>query len=438
LRFTQKASFYAPKCAEETIIELISPNNLIGMPLINYGFLEKIIPKAKIKKSFKNAKGSYLRRVRLATALFFFGMGLCFSTWASRIPDLKSILQLSEADLGALLFALPIGQMLAMPISGKVVNRFGSRQITIFGLLTYALLLTFLGLPTKAWQLGLGLFIFGFFNNFFNIALNTLGVHTQQLFDKPIMGSFHGSWSLAGFCGALLALIMVALEFSPFQHFVLVFILILILVVFNYKYLVKTSDKKAEEVHEKVSFFHIKDTSLIWLGIISFCCMASEGIMFDWSGVYFKEIVKAPSSLVVLGYTSFMVTMAIGRFLSDVLVGKFGPRKVLLASGITISSGLYLAVLFPNLIVCTLAFMLVGFGVSNVIPIVFNATGNSTKVSTSNALTIVSSIGFTGFLIGPPIIGYIAELTNLQYSFAFIGVFGLLISALTYGLKLFK
>jgi MFS family permease len=408
------------------------------MPLINYSFLEKIIPKAKIKKSFKNAKSSYLRRVRLATALFFFGMGLCFSTWASRIPDLKSILQLSEADLGALLFALPIGQMIAMPISGKVVNRYGCRKITMFGLLTYAFFLTLLGLPTQGWHLGLGLFFFGFFSNFFNIAVNTLGVHTQQLFDKPIMGSFHGSWSLAGFCGALLALIMTALRVSPFQHFVLVFILILLLIVFNYKYLVKTSVKKAEEEHEKVSFFHIKDTTLIWLGIISFCCMASEGIMFDWSGVYFKEIVKAPSSLVVLGYTSFMVTMAIGRFLSDVLAGKFGPRKVLLASGIVISSGLYLAVLFPNLIVCTLAFMLVGFGVSNVIPIVFNAAGNSTKVSTSSALTIVSSISFTGFLIGPPLIGYIAELTSLQYSFAFIGVFGLLISGLTYGLKLFR
>lgn len=407
------------------------------MPLIDYSFLNKILPKAKIKKSFKKAKSSYLIRVRFATALFFFGMGFCFATWASRIPDLKLTLNLSESDLGTILFALPIGQLLAMPLSGKVVSKYGSRKIAILGLLSYAFFLTLLGLPTQSWQLGLGLFLFGFFGNFCNIAVNTLGVYTQQLFEKPIMGSFHGSWSLAGFSGALLALIMMYFNLSPFQHFVTVLGIITLLVLFNYKYLVKTSLKNVEE-KEKVSFFKVRDKSLIWLGVISFCCMASEGIMFDWSGVYFKEIVKAPGSLVVLGYTSFMVTMAIGRFLSDILVGKFGPRKVLITSGFVISTGLYIAVLFPNLIACTLAFMLVGFGVSNVIPIVFNAAGNSKTVPTSIALTIVSSISFMGFLIGPPVIGYIAEMTSLQYSFAFIGVFGVFISLLALRLKLFR
>ncbi len=296
------------------------------MPLIDYSFLSKILPKAKIKKSFKKAKSSYLARVRFATALFFFGMGFCFATWASRIPDLKLTLNLSESDLGTILFALPIGQLLAMPLSGKVVAKYGSRKIAILGLIAYAFFLTLLGLPTQSWQLGLGLFLFGFFGNFCNIAVNTQGVYTQQLFEKPIMGSFHGSWSLAGFSGALLALIMLYFNLSPFQHFVTVLGIIILLVLFNYNYLVKTSVKKVEE-KEKVSFFKIQDKSLIWLGVISFCCMASEGIMFDWSGVYFKEIVKAPGSLVVLGYTSFMVTMAIGRFLSDILSWKIWTTK---------------------------------------------------------------------------------------------------------------
>ena len=407
------------------------------MPLLDYRFLSKILPQAKIKKSFKKAKKSYLTRVRLATAMFFFGMGFCFATWASRIPDLKLFLKLSEADLGTILFALPIGQLVAMPFSGKVVAKYGSRKIAILGLLSYAFFLTLLGLPTQSWQLGLGLFLFGFFGNFCNIAVNTQGVYTQQLFEKPIMGSFHGSWSLAGFSGALLALMMLYFKLNPLQHFSIVFGIILLLIIFNYRYLVQTSAKKIEE-KEKISVFKIQDKSLIWLGVISFCCMASEGIMFDWSGVYFKEIVKAPGSLVVLGYTSFMVTMAIGRFLSDVLVGKFGPRKVLIGSGFVISTGLYTAVLFPNLIACTLAFMLVGFGVSNVIPILFNEAGKSKKVSTSIALTIVSSISFIGFLVGPPVIGYIADLTSLKYSFAFIGVFGVVISMLTIKLRLFK
>ena len=407
------------------------------MPLLDYSFLERILPKAKIKKSFRKAKSSYLTRVRLATSLFFFGMGFCFATWASRIPDIKSMLQLSEAGLGTLLFALPIGQLVGMPISGKIVTRYGSRNISILGLLLYAFFLTLLGLATTKWELAIGLFLFGFFGNFCNIAVNTQGVYTQQLFEKPIVGSFHGSWSLAGFCGALMSLVLLALEMSPVQHFLIAFVIIVLIVVFNYKFIVKTKVKQQQE-QASYSFFKNPDTTLIWLGIICFCCMASEGIMFDWSGVYFKEIVKAPGPLVVLGYTTFMISMASGRFLSDVLVHKYGPKKVLVISGIVISAGLYSAVLFPFLIPCTIAFMVVGFGVSNVVPIIFNVAGNNEKVPTGIALTIVSSISFLGFLIGPPLIGFIAEMTNLKYSFALIGVFGIFITVLVSRLQIFK
>jgi len=407
------------------------------MPLLNYSFLNKILPKAKIKKVFRNAKLSYLNRVRLATSLFFFGMGFSFATWASRIPDFKTMLHLSEADLGTMLFALPIGQLFAMPFSGKIVTKYGSRNISIIGLLTYSACMPLLGLATLSYQLALGLFLFGFFGNFCNIAVNTQGVYTQQLFEKPIMGSFHGSWSLAGFSGALLGLLMLTLNLNPLQHFTIAFIIVLLIILFNYKYIIKTKSGTTEE-KTSYSFFKNPDTTLLWLGVICFCCMASEGIMFDWSGVYFKEIVKAPGALVVLGYTSFMISMASGRFLSDILVHKYGAKKVLIISGIVISAGLYLAVLLPYLIPCTIAFMLVGFGVSNVVPIIFNAAGNVKNVPTGIALTIVTSISFLGFLIGPPIIGFIAEMTSLQYSFAFIGIFGVFISILVSRLKVFS
>lgn len=407
------------------------------MPLINYGFLAKILPKAKIKKGYRNAKQSYLNRVRLATSLFFFGMGFCFATWASRIPDIKSMLQLSEAGLGTLLFALPVGQLVGMPFSGRIVAKYGSRNIVIMALPVYAFCLTLLGLATVKWQLALGLFLFGFFGNFCNIAVNTQGVYTQQLFDKPIMGSFHGSWSLAGFFGALTSLLMLALELTPYQHFLVAFVFSLLIVLFNYKFIIKAKVKKKGE-QEKYSFIKNPDMTLIWLGIVCFCGMASEGVMFDWSGVYFKEIIKAPGALVVLGYTTFMISMASGRFLSDILVRKYGAKKILMISGIVISSGLYTAVLFPYLIPCTIAFMMVGFGVSNVVPIIISVAGKNEKVPTSIALTIVSSISFLGFLMGPPLIGFIAELTSLKYSFAIIGFFGLFITILVSRLKIFK
>lgn len=407
------------------------------MPLFDYSFLSKIVPKAKIKKGYRKAKKSYLNRVRLATSLFFFGMGFSFATWASRIPDIKSALQLSEAALGTLLFAMPIGQLFAMPFSGKVVTKYGSRTMTFLGLLLYAACLPLIGLASTKWHLALGLFLFGLFGNFCNIAVNTQGVHTQQLFDKPIMGSFHGSWSLAGFCGALTGLLMLAFELTVLQHFLIAFCFVLLIITTNQKFIIEAKSKQEVE-KSNYSFWKNPDKNLLWLGVICFCGMASEGIMFDWSGVYFKEIIKAPGALVVLGYTTFMISMASGRFLSDFLVARYGARKVLMVSGLVISAGLYSAVLWPYLIPCTVAFMMVGFGVSNVVPIIFNVAGNNKNVPTGIALTIVTSISFLGFLMGPPLIGYIAELTSLKHSFAFIGVFGVFISMLVRQLKVIK
>ncbi|WP_264510365.1 MFS transporter [Flavobacterium sp. N1719] len=387
--------------------------------------------------SFQKLRSRYRNRVRLATALFFFGMGFSFATWASRIPSIKSQLQLTEADLGTLLLALPLGQLLAMTFSGKLVTHYGSRWICTFGLLLYAGCLPFIGLSHNKWELAIALTSFGFFGNLCNIAVNTQGVYTQSFFEKPIMGSFHGSWSLAGFAGALTGLVMLSFQMSVLHHFLIALGFVTVLVITNTRYLVKTQASKPEE-KQSYNFFKNPDKTLLWLGIICFCGMASEGIMFDWSGVYFKEIVKVPGALVVLGYTTFMISMAAGRFLSDLFVAQLGYRKVLLLSGFVISIGLYTAVIFPYLIPSTIAFMLVGIGVSNVIPIIFNSAGNHPTIPTGIALTVVTSISFLGFLIGPPIIGYIAELTNLRYSFAVIGVFGLIIVCLVQKLSLFK
>ena len=408
------------------------------MPLLDYSFLKRIIPNQKFKKSYQKAKQSYLNRMRLAMSLFYFGMGFCFATWASRIPDIKSFLNLSEGELGSILFALPLGQLTAMPFSGKIVTRFSSRKVLIFAMPFYAFCLTFIGLAEKPWQLALTLYLFGICANFSNIAINTQGVYTEQIFKKPIMGSFHGSWSLAGFCGALVALVMVKFNLTPYQHFMIVFASVGIIILINYRFLAKVKSVIKVEKEVKKTRFKMPEKSLIWLGVMGFCCMASEGIMFDWSGVYFKDIVKAPGALVILGYTSFMISMASGRFLSDILVRKFGAKKILLISGITISLGLYTAVIFPYLILCTIAFMMVGFGVSNVIPIIYSTVGRITTIPTGEALTIVTGISFLGFLMGPPIIGHIAELTSLRYSFGFIGVFGVFISFLAYFLKVFR
>jgi MFS family permease len=388
-------------------------------------------------KAYKVAKQSYLNRVRVAVSLFYFSMGLTFATWASRIPDIKESLGLTEADLGTVLFAIPCGQLLMMPFSGKLVIKYSSRKTVLLGIILYIAAMVTLGFGTERWHIMLSLFFFGIFSNFTNISVNTQGILTEGIFRKPIMSSFHGSWSLAGFTGALIGLLMMNLSLPPRIHFAVVAVVLYIIIAFNYRYLIKTrpAKPKVQEAESKRSLLPKLNPALMWLGVIGFCSMVSEGIMFDWSGVYFKDVVKAPESLVILGYTSFMIMMASGRFIGDKVTTRFGRKRVLQVSGVLISGGMYLAVFLPYVATAAIGFMLVGLGVSTVVPGVYSLAGRTPGVEPSQALTAVSSVSFLGFLIGPPVIGYVAHSVGLQMSFAIIGVFGIGIAFLVSRVK---
>jgi len=374
------------------------------------------------------------KRIRIAVSLFYFSMGLCFASWASRIPDIKTALHLSDAAFGTILFALPVGQFLMMPFSGKLVTHFGSSKVMLFAVPMYAICLTNLGLATHGWQLGIGLFLFGIFGNMCNISINTQGIAVEKLYDRPIMSAFHGGWSIAGFTGAIVGLAMINLKLTPYLHFWIVIGIVSIIIFLNYGKLVQGKVGPAMASSRK-RFFSKPDSTLLQLGVIGFCSMASEGAMFDWSGIYFKDVVKAPSSLIILGYTSFMIMMAAGRFIADSLVLRFGRKHLLQVSGILISSGLFLSVFLPFLITSTVAFMMVGLGVSSIVPSVYSAAGRHATIAPGIALATVSSVSFLGFLMGPPLIGYISAAAGLRYSFAVIGIFGICITLLVSKIK---
>jgi len=367
-------------------------------------------------------------------ALVYFSMGLCFSSWASRIPDIKTALHLNDALFGSILFALPVGQFLMMPFSGKLVTRFGSHRVLLFALPAYTICLSNVGLVQAGWQLAIALFLFGLTGNMCNISINTQGIGAERLYERPIMASFHGGWSLAGFTGALIGLAMINLKVPPYWHFVTVILIVWTIVWVNYPFLVRNKPViSSGETPRK--FFNKPDSVLLQLGIIGFCSMASEGAMFDWSGIYFKDVVQAPHSLIILGYTSFMIMMATGRFVADYFIMKIGRKRLLQICGTMISTGLFTAVIFPYLIPCTVAFMLVGLGVSSIVPTVYSAAGRHGKVPAGIALATVSSVSFLGFLMGPPLIGYISAAAGLRYSFAVIGIFGIGITLLVSRIK---
>ena len=373
-----------------------------------------------------------LQRTRLAVFLFYVGQGVSFASWASRIPDIKHNLNLSDAALGSILLALPAGQLFTMPFSAKLVTKYGSKKLLTITAPLYVVALTNLGLATAPWQLAAFLFLFGVIGNMANIALNTQGVETEKLYNRPINTSFHGGWSVAGFAGALIGLLMINVHVQPYQHFLVIVLLSWTNVLLNHKHLVAG---KREGGTNKRPFFIKPEGSLLQLGIIAFCSMATEGAMFDWSGIYFKDVVLAPQSLVVLGYASFMVMMSVGRFMGDAVILRIGRKQTMQLSGIIISSGMALSVLFPYIVTATIGFMMVGLGVSTNIPSVYSVAGRNEKVPPGIALAMVSSVSYLGFLMGPPLIGYISALSNLRYSYALVGCFGLLISYLVTRIK---
>ncbi|MFC3200088.1 MFS transporter [Parapedobacter deserti] len=373
-------------------------------------------------------------RIRIAVSLFYFGQGLAFASWASRIPDIKTALHLSDAQLGTLLFALPVGQLLTMPLSGRLVTKYGSERVLRAAAPLYALVLTCIGLAGSIWQLGVTLLIFGVVGNMCNIAINTQGVAAEKMYGRSIMTSFHGAWSIAGFAGALIGFLMINLHIGPYAHFWIITVLVVINTWVNQRYLVRGVVTRPK----KTSLFIKPDRTLFQLGIIGFCSMAAEGAMFDWSGVYFKDIVQAPQSLVVLGYASFMIMMALGRFVGDWAIRRIGRKTLLQISGCLIFTGMGISVLFPNIGTATGGFMLVGLGVACIVPSVYSAAGRNDKIPPGVALAMVSSVAYLGFLMGPPLIGYIAELASLQYSYAVIALSGLFITILVSRTKVIR
>jgi MFS family permease len=367
------------------------------------------------------------RHVRIAVSVFFFCQGLSFASWASRIPDIKTALHLSEAGLGSILLALPVGQLLTMPFSGRLVTRFGSKNVLRIAIMGYVTALINIGLVERSWQLALALFAFGIFGNLCNISVNTQAVHSEHIYKRPIMASFHGIWSTAGFSGAVIGSLMMKLDMNPFYHFVTVALFIVSMMLLFNKYLLLTPTSLTASSFKKIKWPH---GSLLLLGAIAFCCLSAEGCMFDWSGVYFKEVVKAEGSFISLGYASFMIMMATGRFTGDKLAHRFGRKNMVKLSGVLIFIGMMIAVLFPHLITATIGFLIVGFGVSSIIPLMYSTAGKVKEVASGIAIATVSGVGFFGFLMGPPLIGYIAELAGLQYSFAVIALLGIVISVM--------
>ncbi|MBS0028393.1 MFS transporter [Chitinophaga sp. 22321] len=372
------------------------------------------------------------RATRIAVSALFFLTGLCFSSWASRIPDIQQTLHLNDAGLGSLLLALPVGSVISLPISGVLISKYGSRQVLLVAAVAYAAVLPTLGLANTTWALSIFLVLFGFCGNMANVAVNTQAVGVEAIYNRSIMASFHGLWSVAGFTGAAFGGWMSGLHLAPVYHFLIIAGVSWMLILLTMNRLVM----RVPNENNAHALFTKPDNLLLILGIIAMCSMICEGTMFDWSGIYFRRVIAVRDGLSGVGYAAFMSTMASGRFVADYLTTRFGVKKMLLISGFLTASGLLVAVVFPYFLAATFGFMLVGAGVSAVVPLVYSAAGKSTSIPPGMAIATVSTIGFMGFLFGPPLIGFVAQATNLGIAFTMIAVMGAAIAVMSSRIKI--
>ena len=369
-----------------------------------------------------------LRNKRIAVGACYFVPGVVFASWASRIPDVKNLMHLGNGQLGSVLFAIPIGQLLMMSLSGIIVSKFGSKKSLVVAEILYAVSLFLIGCSTTVPGLIASLVALGMMANLMNIATNTQACYLEKLYGRNIMSSFHGMWSLGGFAGGILGACLASTTLPVAAHFGLVLFMSVVIVGLCVKNLVSDELAKAEDEDVPKFSFHSIDPLLILLGVMGFGGMFCEGTVYDWSSVYFYTVVKPDEAFIRAGYIAGMGAMTLGRFLADGFVTKYGPSRVLKVCGLLIFSGLLLASGLPYLLTATLGFLLVGFGISSSVPICYSVAGKLGTMKASIAITIVSSISFFGFLIGPPVIGWVSELSNLRVAFVVAAAFGLFIA----------
>ena len=319
---------------------------------------------------------------------------------------------LNDASLGLMLASIPAGLMISMPFAGYFTNRFRMRSLLIAAAVAYSILLLCLGYASAAWQVSVVLFLFGVSRTFFNVSVNTCSIVLQQQFKRSIVTTFHGIWSLAALLGALLSMILIGWDVSMDNHFLIVSIFSVIVVfVFN------GSIPETGKGQPKKKLFSAANKGLLQLGFIAAGSMFCEGMMSDWSGIYFSKVGGVTGQFYVLGYASYLTTMVLGRFLGDWFLGKYGEMTMVRASAILLGMGFLLAVVLPNPILIVIGFLLVGLGVSCFVPMIFLLASKNAEVPIGTAVSSVSLLGYVGFLIGPPIIGYLSETFGLQAAF---------------------
>lgn len=354
---------------------------------------------------------------RLATRLSFFSLGFATAAWAPLIPFAQQRLNLNHADFGLLLLCMGIGSMIAMPATGALVKRWGCRPLIALALMLLMVLLPSLTMWSSIVTMAVALFIFGSAAGCLGVAINLQAVVVEKHSVRALMSSFHGMCSLGGLTGAMLVTALLAVGLSPLMSTLSVVMILLVIggvAIPSCLRSFEQDEKPHEDTTQAPKKLYRPDGIILLIGMMCFIAFLSEGAAMDWGGIYLTSKYQLNPAFAGLAYTFFALSMTTGRFAGHILLKQWGEKNIVTYSAIGAAIGMAVIVTAPVWQVVVLGYALLGLGCSNIVPVMFSRVGRQNNMPKAAALSLVSTIAYTGSLSGPALIGLIGEWTGLS------------------------
>ena len=359
------------------------------------------------------ARLPYMTRARLGVALLFLMNGFMMGSWAPMIPEFARRLSLSESALGLVILVFGLGSLACMPVAGSQIARFGSRTVTLAVAAVFVPTLLLITLSNTLWAGIITVFLFGGLTGAMDVAMNANAVEVERNMRRAIMSSCHAFWSLGGLIGAGVGGVLIN-KIGIYGHSVALTIIAAALLAIAWPRVL--ADRPHPEAERPKGGLPL--TPLPWIiGLMALFSMIPEGAILDWGALYLRNELGASVTLSGFGFAAFSLTMAIMRFAGDLVRDRFGAVRTLQFCSVISILGLLVAGFAPNSLVAIIGFAIAGIGISNMVPIAFSAAGNMPGLAPGIGLSVVTSMGYSGILVAPSAIGFIAEHTGLASVF---------------------
>lgn len=355
------------------------------------------------------------RKEEYAARLAFFLPGFAIATWAPMIPIVKDRLNIEADVLGMLLLCVGVSAFIMMPIAGIVGRKFGCRKVIAAGSAVMALDLVVLSCLPNIWGYAVFLSVLGAFMGMTDVNMNINAVMVEKLARKRMMSSMHAFWSIGGFAGAGLFSLLAMLGFSVFAIAVIHCVILLILTALSTPYFLPYKGSSNEKV------IAVPKGIVVLFGVIACTSFLAEGAVMDWSGVFLAEVKAWDLSIAGLGFAVFSVAMLVIRLIGDKAVHLLGERKIVILGSALMGTGFLLLILTDNFYMMMLPFLLMGLGGANIVPVLYSRLNHQQDMAIGAAVTAVTCMGYTGVILGPAVLGFIAHAISLT------GVFILLV-----------